>query len=94
MVTATSSTSGERGPRRPQRVGDDGVDQLEVMARGDLGHDAAVAVVDSLRGDHVRADRRRRASITAAHVSSQLVSIARITAPPAPGVGGVARRAT
>src|ERR687895_656785 len=36
----------------------DGVDQFEVMAGGDLGHDAAVAgVQQALRGDHVRADR-------------------------------------
>ena len=43
-------------PACAQRVVDDGVDQLEVVARGDLGHDAAVAVVDALRGDDVRAD--------------------------------------
>ena len=51
------------------------VDQLEVVARGDLRHDAAVAVVDALRGDRRSSGSRRRASTTAAQVSSQLVSM-------------------
>ena len=36
-----------------ERVVDDVADQLEVVARGDLRDDAAVAVVDPLRRDHV-----------------------------------------
>ena len=51
--------------------------ELEAMAGGHLRHHAAVQVVDALRGDDVRARPRRRGSTTAAHVSSQLVSIAR-----------------
>ena len=39
-----------------QRVLDDGADQLQMVAAGDLGHDPAVAVVDALRGDDVGAD--------------------------------------
>ncbi len=38
-----------------ERLRDHQVDQLQMMAGGDLGHDAAVAVVHALRGDHVRA---------------------------------------
>ncbi len=34
----------------------DRVDELQVMARGDLGHDAAEVLVRRLRGDHVGAD--------------------------------------
>ena len=52
-VTATSSTSSRPAPACVQGVVDDGVDQLEVVAGGDLGHDTAVAVVDALRGDDV-----------------------------------------
>ena len=58
---------GDRGRRRAEprraaaeRVGDHGGHELEVVARGDLGHHAAVAVVDALRGDDVGADRARR----------------------------------
>ena len=59
-----------------ERVVDDGVDELEVMARGDLRHHAAVAVVDALRGDDVRADlpRRRddgRAGVVAARLERE-----------------------
>jgi hypothetical protein len=36
---------------------DDGVDELEVVARRDLGDDAAEAVVNALRRDHVRERR-------------------------------------
>ncbi len=39
-----------------QRALHDRVDDLEVMARGDLGHDAAEVLVCGLRGDHVGAD--------------------------------------
>ena len=48
--------AGERRPRPRERVVDHVTDQLEVMTRRDLGHDPAVAVVDALRGDHVRSD--------------------------------------
>ncbi len=66
----------QRGAGAPQRVVDDVVDQLEVVARGDLGHDAAVAVVDALRGDHVGRDRpvathERRAGVVAAGLQRQ-----------------------
>jgi len=37
------------GPR--ERLGDDGVDQLDVLASADLGHDTAEAVVGLLRRD-------------------------------------------
>ena len=46
----------EGGLRAGERVVDDGVDELEVVARGDLRHDAAEAVVHPLARDHVRAD--------------------------------------
>ncbi len=46
-------------PGAGERVVDDGVDELEVMARGDLRHHAAVAVVHALRGDDVGADLPR-----------------------------------
>ena len=57
--------------RRSQRVVDHGADQLEVVTRGDLRDDSAVAAVDALGGDHVRADRPvrrddRRARVVAA----------------------------
>ena len=38
----------ERDVGRAQRVVDDVVDEREVVAGGDLGHHAAVAVVDAL----------------------------------------------
>ena len=41
----------ERRARLAQRVVDDRVDELEVMARGDLRHDPAEAVVHALGGD-------------------------------------------
>ena len=45
-----------------ERVGGHRVDQLEVVARRDLRHHAAVAgVQQALRGDHVRADLAVRA---------------------------------
>ena len=43
-------------PARASASSTTGVDQLEVVARGDLRDDAAEAVVDALRGDDVRAD--------------------------------------
>ena len=42
--------------RALQRLVDDGVDQLEVVPRRPLGHDAAEAVVHALGGHDVRAD--------------------------------------
>jgi hypothetical protein len=45
----------ERHVGAAQRVVDHVVDQRQVMARGDLGHHAAIAIVDALRGDDVRA---------------------------------------
>ena len=42
-----------------ERGGHHAVDQLQVVARGDLGDDSAVALVErSLGGDHVREDPR------------------------------------
>jgi hypothetical protein len=43
----------ERRARALERVVDDGVDQLEVVARGDLRHHAAEPSVHALRGDDV-----------------------------------------
>ena len=62
---------GERRAGAAQRVVDGGVGELEVVARGDLRHDAAVGVVDALRGDDVRAHLAvarddRRAGVVAA----------------------------
>ena len=49
----------ERSSRFGERLADDGRHELEVAARRDLGHDAAVARVQvGLRGD----DRREHAS--------------------------------
>ena len=48
-------------PASCERLLDDEVDELEVVARGDLGHDPSETVVGPLRGDHVRADLSRRA---------------------------------
>ena len=55
---------------------DDSPDQLEVVTGGDLRHDSAVAVVNPLRGDYVRADlalRRDdgRAGVVAARLQGQ-----------------------
>ena len=50
----------ERGAGAREGVVDDRVDELEVVAAGDLRHDAAVAVVDALGGDDVGADLARR----------------------------------
>ena len=80
-MTAISSRSVERDAGLVEGVVDRGADQLQVMARGDLGHDAAEAVVDPLGGDDV-GRISPSAVITAAQVSSQLVSRARIIAAP------------
>ena len=75
-VTATSSTSSSVGAGPGERVVDDGVDQLEVVARGDLRHDAAEAVVHALGGDDVGADLAvagddRRARVVARRLERQ-----------------------
>ena len=63
----------ERGARAGERVVDDGVDQLQVMARGDLGHHAAVAVVDRpARRRRWSAPRRRRDDRRAGVVAGRL----------------------
>ena len=46
----------ELGPGLRERVVDDRVGELEVVAARHLRHDAAVAVVHALARDHVRAD--------------------------------------
>ena len=67
----------ERGAGLGQRRLDHRHRQLEVVARGDLGDDAAeVRVRLGLRGDHVGEDRAAPSS-TAAQVSSQEVSMMR-----------------
>ena len=48
------------GPCVGQRAIDDAADVADVLARGELRHDAAPLAVDGhLRGDHVRANRPR-----------------------------------
>ena len=59
-VTATRSMSASSACGLAQRVVDGGADELEVVAAGDLGDDAAVAVVDALRGDDVGHGSGRR----------------------------------
>ena len=66
----------ERRSGALERVVDDVADQLEVVPRGDLGHHAAVAVVDPLGGDHVRADLSlvcddRRAGVVTARLERE-----------------------
>ena len=66
----------ERRAGAAQRVVDRGVGELEVVARGDLRHDAAVGVVDALRGDDVRqhvavAGDDRRARVVAARLDRE-----------------------
>ena len=75
-VAATSSTSSRLAAGPAQGLVDDGVDQLEVMARGDLRHHPAEAGVLLLRGDHVGADRAvllqdRRAGVVAARLDRE-----------------------
>ena len=69
----------EIGPRAGERVVHHRVDELEVVARGDLRHHPAEAVVHALRGHDVGEDLPG-AVTTAAQVSSQEVSSARIVA--------------
>jgi hypothetical protein len=66
----------EGGVRGPQGVVDHVVDEREVVAGRDLGHDAAVAVVDALGGDDVGAHLPRagddgRAGVVAAGLDGQ-----------------------
>ena len=77
-VTATASTSSSEAPGLGERGLDDRDRELEVMARGDLGDDAAEARVGRrpARRSCWRGSGRRRGR--AAQVSSQEVSIARI----------------
>ena len=64
------SRSPSATPASVERLLDDGHDDLEVPARGQLRHDAAVRRVDVvLRGHHVDSTRRPSAT-TAAAVSS------------------------
>ena len=68
---------GERRARPLERVVDDRVEHLEVLARGDLRHHAAVALVQQpLRRDHVGADRavardERGAGVVAAGLDAE-----------------------
>ncbi len=61
----------ERRASLAQRLGDDRVRDLQMVARGDLRHHAAEAIVRALGGDHVRAHQavgidNRRAGVVAA----------------------------
>ena len=56
-VTATRSTSSSAAPASLERLAEHRDDVLEVVPRGDLGHDAAEAGVQlRLRGDDARGD--------------------------------------
>ena len=68
-----------------ERVVDDRVDELQVVAGGDLRHDAAVALVEPSWEEMTLLRISPSGVTTAAHVSSQDVSIARITAAAALG---------
>ena len=74
---------GEADPGLGERALDRAGQELEVRARGQLGHDAAELAVHVLRRDHVREQARRNTragravSTTAAAVSSQEVSMPR-----------------
>ncbi len=86
-VTATRSSSCSDVPAVRSASSTTAPDQLEVVARGDLGDDAAIAVMDSLRGDHVGADLapvgdHRRAGVVAA-------GLEREDHPGAPGARGL-----
>ena len=66
----------ERGAGPRERVVDDGVDQLQVVAGGDLGDHAAEAVMDSLGGDDIGAHGAvglddRRAGVVAGRLDGQ-----------------------
>ena len=70
-----------------ERVGGHRVDQLQVVARGDLRHHAAVARVQQpLRGDHVREDPAvvaddRGAGVVAARLDGEDHAVVRLRAP-------------
>ena len=73
----------EPGPRALQRVGRDRVHKLEVVARGDLRDDPAVAgVQQALRRDRIRADlaavrHDRGARVVAARLEREDQAVAR-----------------
>ena len=94
-VTAMPSIVGERRARALERRLHHGHDVEDVRARGELGHDAAVARVDLvLRGDDVGAARARPSSTIAAAVSSHELSRPRTRISVARRAGaGSARRA-
>jgi len=59
-----------------ERIFEAVTDQVEVMPRGDFGHDPAVASVHALRGDHVGEDLARgrddrRAGVVAARLQRE-----------------------
>ena len=84
-VTATRLDVVQRDPGRLERVGDHRVDQLQVAARGHLGHHSAVAARAAGPARRSRSSAPRPPPMTtAAQVSSQLVSSARITRPRRP----------
>jgi len=79
---------GERGACLAQRVGDGIVDQLQVVPGGDLRDHPAIAIVNSLRGDHVGEDPAlrgddRRARVVATGLQGKYAAGAH---PAAPGV--------
>ena len=75
------ATSASVAPASPSASRTTGSDELEVPSGRDLGHDAAVALVEGgLRRDDVREDPPVR-STSAPHVSSQDVSMPRIIRP-------------
>ena len=77
-VAATSPTSSSRTPGARERLLEHGGQVLEVRARGDLGHDAAVAARAPRICDETTFERTRPSpSRIAAEVSSQEVSMPR-----------------
>ena len=70
----------EADPGLVERLRDQPLEMIEMGARGDLRHDAAIGrVLGELRQHQIGADERRRPSLTtAAAVSSQLVSMPRM----------------
>ncbi len=83
----------ERAAGIAQRLLDHEVHELQVVAGGDLGDHAAEAVVDSLRGDRVRAHRaagrveHRGAGVVAAALQRENRACCRRTAHTNPGLG-------
>ena len=78
-VAATASTSRQRHARIGERGGDQRLERLDMRARRDLGHDAAIGRVRRfLPGEPVRQDRRSPVT-SAAAVSSHEDSRPRIS---------------